>query len=105
MKTFLITIALVMAAVAGQLSRPKALEEFQPLLEMKESLMAAMQDDAKLNIRGWFHNLLVQLVSTSFPTAVASNISQQCQNDSIQYVHNLYRVNGSWARQSKFVFN
>lgn len=45
------------------------------------------------------------LKSSSFPTAVASNLSnQKCVNDSQLYVTTLYSLSGSnasWARQSK----
>lgn len=47
------------------------------------------------------HNVLVSLKSSSFPTAVASNISQKCIDDSQTYVHSLYTSLSQWALQSK----
>ncbi len=47
------------------------------------------------------HNFVEKLISSSYPTAMASNISPQCKNDSIEYVHNLYRR--AWAMQSKYL--
>ncbi len=44
------------------------------------------------------------LKSSSFPTAVANNISQQCLDDSQFYVNSLYTNQSRWAIQSKFVF-
>ncbi|XP_032794863.2 nose resistant to fluoxetine protein 6 [Daphnia magna] len=59
-----------------------------------------LDESDQLNlIQQWLHDLVVRLVSSSYPTAVASNISHQCQVDSIHYVHNLYRR--SWAMQMK----
>lgn len=52
-----------------------------------------------------FISLLRQIVyalkSSSFPTAVAHNISQQCLEDSQFYVRNLYANQTLWALQSK----
>ena len=48
------------------------------------------------------HNLLAALKSTNFPTAVGTNVSQQCKEDSQLYVHSLYGNLSLWALQSKF---
>nr|CAH0109554.1 unnamed protein product [Daphnia galeata] len=45
------------------------------------------------------HNIFASLKSSSFPTAVAHNISQQCLEDSQLYVHNLYRNQSLWSLQ------
>lgn len=50
------------------------------------------------------HNIFASLKSSSFPTAVAHNISQQCLEDSQLYVHNLYRNQSLWSLQSKSIF-
>lgn len=47
------------------------------------------------------HNVFAALKSSSFPTAVANNISQQCLEDSQLYVHSLYTNRSLWALQSK----
>lgn len=47
------------------------------------------------------HDLVVALKSSSFPTAVASNVSKQCLEDSQNYVHSLYQNRSLWALQSK----
>ena len=52
-------------------------------------------------IARYIHNLIVAIKSSSFPTAVAQNISQQCTNDSLLYVHSLYT--SLWALQSKHI--
>jgi|688.fasta_scaffold645582_1 hypothetical protein len=46
-------------------------------------------------------NIFLALKSSSFPTAVAKNISQQCLEDSRFYVRNLYANQSLWALQSK----
>jgi hypothetical protein len=46
------------------------------------------------------HQLLKALKSSSFPTAVAQNISQECIDDSVLYVHSYYNLS-LWALQSK----
>jgi hypothetical protein len=46
-------------------------------------------------------NVFSALKSSSFPTAVAKNISQQCLEDSQFYVRNLYANQSLWALQSK----
>ena len=46
------------------------------------------------------HQLLKALKSSSFPTAVAKNISQQCIDDSVHYVHSYYNLS-LWALESK----
>ena len=46
----------------------------------------------------FLHDLVVAIKSSSFPTAVAQNISQQCTDDSLLYVHSLYT--SLWALQS-----
>ena len=51
------------------------------------------------------HNIFASLKSSSFPTAVAHNISQQCLEDSQLYVHNLYRNQSLWSLESKSIFN
>ena len=50
------------------------------------------------------HNVLAALKSSSFPTAVAKNISQQCIDDSQTYVHHLFVNTSLWALQSKSDF-
>lgn len=45
--------------------------------------------------------IFVALKSSSFPTAVAHNISQQCLEDSQFYVRNLYANRTLWALQSE----
>lgn len=55
----------------------------------------------RFNARDLLHNILVALKSSHFPTAVASNISQQCIEDSQYYVHSLYVNQSLWALQSK----
>ncbi|XP_032794832.2 nose resistant to fluoxetine protein 6 [Daphnia magna] len=45
------------------------------------------------------HNVLAALKSSSFPTAVANNISQRCLEDSQYYVHSLYANRSLWALQ------
>ena len=52
-------------------------------------------------IARFIHNLIVAIKSSSFPTAVAQNISEQCTNDSLLYVHSLYT--SLWALQSKHI--
>ena len=47
------------------------------------------------------HDFLKLLKSSSFPTAVAKNISQQCTDDSVHYVHSYYNLS-LWALQSKW---
>lgn len=54
-----------------------------------------------LDIGQLLHNFFATLKSSSFPTAVARNISQQCIDDSQSYVHNLYFNRSLWALQSK----
>jgi hypothetical protein len=104
----LIAVLAVGTSVAGQTSsRFEGIarqEEFRTWLKLTSAEIDELQaeeGDSKLSlIQQWLHDLVVNLVSTSYPTAVASNISQQCKNDSIEYVHNLYRR--AWAMQSKF---
>lgn len=74
-------------------------------VELELEDQQSYEDDGdKLNlIQQLLHDLVVRLASSSYPTAVASNISQQCQIDSLHYVHNLYRR--SWAMQSKLLMN
>lgn len=45
------------------------------------------------------HDVFVALKSSSFPTAVATNISQKCLEDSQFYVHSLYTNRSLWALQ------
>ena len=54
-------------------------------------------------IRSFIHTVFEALKSSSFPTAVAKNISQLCKQDSLDYVHNLYSLNSLWALQSKLI--
>ncbi|XP_057365085.1 nose resistant to fluoxetine protein 6-like [Daphnia carinata] len=93
------------AIVAGQsVSRLGGIAQQQKFQSWWQEKTVELEDELnesdKLNlIQQWLHNLVVRLASSSYPTAVASNISQQCQVDSIHYVHNLYRR--SWAMQMK----
>lgn len=50
------------------------------------------------------HDVFVALKSSSFPTAVATNISQKCLEDSQFYVHSLYTNRSLWALQSESKF-
>lgn len=59
------------------------------------------QTGAVPNALSLLHNLLAALMSSSYPTAVAKNISQQCLLDSQEYVHSLYVNTSLWALQSK----
>ena len=86
-------------------------EQFQTWMKLKEAVQATLEEsqldiednrlDLQSIIRRWLHDLMVRFLTSSFPTAVA-NVSAQCQMDSIAYVHNLYTLNGSWARQSNY---
>ncbi len=40
---------------------------------------------------------------SNFPTLVATNISEQCLNDSIAY-HQAYLLRVDWAKKSKYIF-
>lgn len=51
------------------------------------------------------HEVFVTLKSSSFPTAVATNISEKCLEDSQFYVHSLYVNRSLWALQSKSTSN
>ncbi len=112
MKRFWLLIAVVVTLAAGQaVPRLGSLSsdqqgELQSWWDLKQSIETTLEeflveeDDSKLNIiQQFFHDLLAGLLSSSYPTAVG-NVSQQCQIDSIHYVHNLYRRR--WAMQSKF---
>lgn len=67
----------------------------------------------KLEGKGIISNIILELVrdfflavkSSSFPTAVATNISQRCIDDSQFYVESLYRNRSLWALQSKPISN
>ena len=48
-------------------------------------------------------NIFIALKSSSFPTAVAHNITQQCLIDSQFYVRSLYTNLTLWALQSKSI--
>jgi hypothetical protein len=56
---------------------------------------------ATFDLTSTLHNIFAALKSSSFPTAVAKNISQQCLQDSQFYVHNLYANQSLWSLQSK----
>lgn len=55
-----------------------------------------------LNVIELLVDLLVRLKSSNFPTAVATNISQQCIDDSQSYVRHLYFNTTLWALQSEY---
>jgi hypothetical protein len=56
---------------------------------------------ATFDLTSTLHNIFAALKSSSFPTAAAKNISQQCSQDSQFYVHNLYANQSLWSLQSK----
>ncbi len=60
---------------------------------------------ATFDLTSTLHNVFAALKSSSFPTAVAKNISQQCLQDSQIYVHNLYANQSLWSLQSKLKLN
>ena len=47
----------------------------------------------------WIHQLVKLIRGHSFPTAIASNISDQCIQDSLHYVHSYYNLE-AWALKS-----
>jgi hypothetical protein len=59
------------------------------------------ESGSAFDLTSLLHNVFTALKSSSFPTAVASNISQQCLQDSQLYVHSLYTNRSLWALQSK----
>lgn len=59
------------------------------------------ETELRADIGSLFHGLFAALKSSSFPTAVATNISQQCNDDSQAYVHDLYLNQSLWALRSK----
>jgi hypothetical protein len=56
---------------------------------------------ATFDLTSTLHTVFAALKSSSFPTAVAKNISQKCSQDSQFYVHNLYANQSLWSLQSK----
>ena len=106
-----VSVSFHQTGVAGQTSSRLCgiaqQEEFQSWLKLNIAEMELEdkepeKDDSKIDfIQQWLHQLVERLISTSYPTAGASNISRQCQNDSIEYVHNLYQR--TWAMQSKLL--
>lgn len=107
-----VSVSFHQTGVAGQTSSRLCgiakQEKFQSWLKLNiaemelEERKESEKDDSKIDfIQQWLHKLVERLISTSYPTAVASNISRQCQNDSIEYVHNLYQR--TWAMQSKLL--
>ncbi|XP_046461507.1 nose resistant to fluoxetine protein 6-like [Daphnia pulex] len=57
------------------------------------------ESGSTFDLTSTLHNVFAALKSSSFPTAVAKNISQQCLQDSQYYVHNLYANQSLWALQ------
>lgn len=69
-----------------------------------QNLLSAGQENNKSPAESLsvLHDLLQALLSSSFPTAVADGISEQCKADSIQYVHSIFSNHSIWALQSKY---
>lgn len=111
MKSFWLLITVAVTVTGQTVSRlgsynPIQKEELQSWFKLRKSIETTLEDlyvedDGRQlgPIQQFFHDLLAGLLSSSYPTAVG-NVSQQCQIDSIHYVHNLYR--STWAMQSKF---
>jgi hypothetical protein len=76
------------------------LHQSQSSIYLDQVLNQQWKDEKALTdiIGRFIHNLIVAIKSSSFPTAVAQNISQQCTDDSLFYVHSLYT--SLWALQS-----
>jgi hypothetical protein len=74
----------------------RSLEKWRSIINEQIQETEAASDLASL-----LHNVFAALKSSSFPTAVAQNISQQCLQDSQLFVHNLYTNQSLWSLQSK----
>lgn len=80
------------------------LADIRKVIESIELSIEELPDDSEFSVGSALHDFVVKLFSTSFPTAVSSNVSEQCRMDSLSFVHGLYRFNDSWARQSNYTF-
>lgn len=69
--------------------------EFEKLLEE--------DTEKRKNSQALMADLIEALMSSSYPTAVATDIGEQCKADSIEYVENVFRNRSIWALQSKFL--
>lgn len=72
-----------------QLLNPISLmDEDQKWETIKKTIDDQLEESgAAFDFMTLLHNIFVALKSSSFPTAVANNISQQCLDDSQLYVH------------------
>lgn len=73
-----------------------------------EKLKSNIQEQLEANgesfdLTSLLERIFVALKSSSFPTAVAQNITQQCLEDSQFYVRSLYTNQTLWALQSKSI--
>jgi hypothetical protein len=87
---------------------PEELENLE-LSEIDPSLYLNQQNDDKSIVSNIVTNAIVAFFArerrnlskrSNFPTLVATNISEQCLNDSIAY-HQAYLLRVDWAKQSK----
>jgi hypothetical protein len=87
---------------------PEELENLE-LSEIDPSLYLNQQNDDKSIVSNIVTNAIVAFFARErrnlskisiFPTLVATNISEQCLNDSIAY-HQAYLLRVDWAKQSK----
>lgn len=70
--------------------------------KLRKSITQQLEDTgAIVDFPSVLHNVFAALKSSSFPTAVATNISEKCLKDSQLYVHSLYVNSSLWALQSK----
>lgn len=67
--------------------------------------MLEQLDKANMDLSSTWSHVFRLMKGTSFPTAVATNISQQCIEDSKTYVRHLLKWKPSpWALQSKHLY-
>ena len=77
----------------------------QTLAKWKNIINEQSEENGKfIHLLSLIKKIFVALESSSFPTAVAKNISQQCLEDSQFYVRNLYSNRTLWALQSKLFY-
>ncbi|KZS08085.1 putative Nose resistant to fluoxetine protein, partial [Daphnia magna] len=68
--------------------------------KLRKSITQELEDTgAIVDFPSVLHNVFAALKSSSFPTAVATNISEKCLKDSQLYVHSLYVNSSLWALQ------
>ena len=98
----IIVISFRMCSGSRSQQNPSAAQNWETfkkeMLEQPEEMRGLID-----RIRSFIHTVFEALKSSSFPTAVAKNISQLCKQDSLDYVHNLYSLNSLWALQSKLI--